>query len=137
MASSSIRTAASVALRDPRYYGVELSIDGIDEYPYDHSFVLVRIRHPAGMYSVQVALESSISEQIRTIADRTQDELIGTVVDSSWPRCSLHPDTHPMEASVVDACAWWTCPRIKCPIVKVGSLGGKGKESIDDGESVS
>lgn len=47
-----------------------------------------------------------------------------------WPRCPDHPDTHPLEAVVVDGTAVWVCPKSgavrksRAAFARIGELGG-------------
>ena len=44
-----------------------------------------------------------------------------------WPHCPDHPDTHPLEAAVVDGTAMWVCPRggtARTPRAAFARIGG-------------
>lgn len=69
---------------------------------------------------------SSPSHELELIADRVHDwvveELPGLHRPSDWPRCPLHPGTHPLQVRRdVDAVSW-TCPRTGAALAAVGRL---------------
>ncbi|MCZ2816624.1 hypothetical protein [Modestobacter sp. VKM Ac-2984] len=74
---------------------------------------------------VVVELHLPLPHQVAQVADGVQEwvveELWGSA-PTNWPRCPRHPDTHPLEARVRDAAAWWTCLRDDVPVSEVGSL---------------
>ncbi|MCZ2822110.1 hypothetical protein O2V63_17355 [Modestobacter sp. VKM Ac-2977] len=82
--------------------------------------------HDGRGQGVFVELRLSQPEQVAQVADGVQawavEELWGSA-PTNWPRCPRHPDTHPLQAQVRDAAAWWVCPRDDVPVSEVGGLG--------------
>ena len=66
------------------------------------------------------------AQQVTEVADQVQEwaveDLWGTA-PTNWPRCPHHPMTHPLEARLQDAAAWWVCPRDGVRVSEVGALG--------------
>ncbi|NIH67920.1 hypothetical protein [Modestobacter marinus] len=78
-----------------------------------------------GGQGVLVDLRLTLPEEIADVADRVQDwtiEELWGIAPTNWPRCPRHPDSHPLQARVRDAAAWWVCPRDDVPVSLVGSL---------------
>jgi hypothetical protein len=63
--------------------------------------------------------EQSLSAMATTVmtADAVHFELTGYKF-VQWPMCPSHQ--HPMNASVVDGAAWWTCMRTGEPVCRIG-----------------
>ena len=75
---------------------------------------------------VAVTLGRPPAEQVAEVADQVQEwaveDLWGTA-PTNWPPCPHHPTTHPLEARLDDATAWWVCPRGGSRVSPVGTLG--------------
>jgi hypothetical protein len=75
---------------------------------------------------IRVDAAAGPAEQIADVADQAADWLVeslpGAGLPAVWPECPLHPDSHPLQARVVEAVAVWTCPAGGETVVAVGSL---------------
>jgi hypothetical protein len=64
--------------------------------------------------------------RVAAVAGQVQDWVIEALwrrgESTSWPECPEHPDSHPLEASVVDGRAAWRCPKLGSVIADVGGL---------------
>jgi len=65
--------------------------------------------------------------RLAEVADRAQEwaveALWGEGEPAVWPGCPAHPDSHPLDATVVDGVAVWVCPRDeRRPVCAVGEL---------------
>jgi hypothetical protein len=58
---------------------------------------------------------------IAEIADRLQEWGLDELIWGGWPTCPRH-HTHPLEATVVDGRAVWTCPSDSITVALIGSL---------------
>ncbi|SDM75135.1 hypothetical protein SAMN04487981_102467 [Streptomyces sp. cf386] len=48
-------------------------------------------------------------------------------VAAVWPHCPDHPDTHPLQARVVDGTAVGACPKGGAVFARVGGLEGDAR----------
>lgn len=74
---------------------------------------------------VSVDRSAPSAERIASAADHVQEWVIEELWGSeptNWPVCPLHPDSHPLRATVRAANAWWDCPRDSTSIVRIGAL---------------
>jgi hypothetical protein len=78
--------------------------------------------------SMSVTMQPGISATscIVMVADRVQEWLIEELgfrgIPTNWPRCPMHPDTHPLQPELVHEAAMWICPKTGEPIVSIGRL---------------
>jgi hypothetical protein len=86
-----------------------------------------RLRSPDGSgYGVRVGRGDPDAEQLASVADQVQEWAVEELWHdrpTNWPRCPEHPDTHPLQATVVDGAAWWACPHTGDRVARIGSLG--------------
>ncbi len=85
------------------------------------------LRSPDGStVGIRVDLGEPDAEQLASVADQVQEWAVEELWSSrptNWPRCPHHPDTHPLQAAVLDGGAWWTCPQGGGRVARIGSLG--------------
>jgi hypothetical protein len=66
------------------------------------------------------------AHQIASLADQLQEvateALWSERLPVAWPQCPSHPDSHPLEAAVVESHAVWRCPKSGHIIANVGAL---------------
>jgi hypothetical protein len=67
------------------------------------------------------------ADRIASLADQVQEVVIEALWHAgrpvTWPQCSFHPDSHPLEAIVVQSQAVWRCPKSSQGVVEIGALG--------------
>ena len=73
-------------------------------------------------FSIRGDVESS--EQIRDAASQLQDWVIDGGQTSTWPVCSLHPASHPLEPDIELDVASWICPKDRSFQRPIGKLIG-------------
>lgn len=82
------------------------------------------------------------AERLAHLAEQVQEWAVEALwsegASAAWPQCPDHPDTHPLEAAVVDGTAMWVCPKggaartARAAFARIGAL-----EKKDDGLSSS
>lgn len=104
---------------------VRPSIGRVSRFDYDERSVLVELISEDDVSVVQVDTGLSLTEQLVAVASKVQDEIQSdsTVLGSTWPRCPVHPDTHPLQPVCSADYAWWFCPLNRQAIWKIGRLG--------------
>ena len=122
-----IAEAIAPVLRDiSATCGVELDVRD-EQWGYDGPAVMVWEPDGSGTGVAVVAGQPS-SEQIASLADQLQEVVIEALWSAgrpvTWPQCPSHPDSHPLEAAVVDSRAVWRCPKSGVVIDGVGALIG-------------
>lgn len=73
---------------------------------------------------IQVGVAAPEVERVAMVADQVQEWVIEELWGSAptnWPRCPIHPHSHPLEAFALDV-ATWVCPADRTPISAVGTL---------------
>ena len=116
--------AVTVVLRDiSATYPVPVHVEPIAAGGGNDVWITVDTHSKAG---IRVADALAPAEQIADVADQVADWLVeslpGAGYRAVWPECPLHPDSHPMQARVVEAAAVWVCPAGVDAIVAIGSL---------------
>lgn len=68
----------------------------------------------------------AVVDRVATVADQVQEwiieELAAAGRPTNWPRCSLHPSTHPLVAAIRDDVAVWICPKIGVIVAEIGHV---------------
>lgn len=79
---------------------------------------------------MSVQRSASLAERVAAAADQLQEWAIEgqlwAVGRTNWPPCPRHPDTHPLEATVVAGRATWVCRAegLAVALVGGGAVGG-------------
>jgi hypothetical protein len=67
-----------------------------------------------------------LPERTAAVADQIQEIAIearwASQMSATWPECPAHPNSHPLQARVVDGRAVWCCPETGAVIAEVGTL---------------
>ncbi len=102
-----LRDLAHAALAAPRFDD--------DDWVGDRDYVSCMMWSADGSgsgLSVRRAVEPA--ERVANAADQVQEWVIEDQLWNSgrtnWPPCPNHPDNHPLQATVVESHAMWTCP---------------------------
>lgn len=65
-------------------------------------------------------------EQLALLAEQIQkhvhEELSYLEIPVLWPECPIHRKSHPLDPVSSDNEAWWTCPKNRARIAKIGEL---------------
>ncbi|MGW6903081.1 hypothetical protein [Streptomyces sp. NPDC054940] len=71
------------------------------------------------------------AQRLASLADQVQEWAVEALwsegVAAVWPHCPDHPDTHPLQARVVDGTAVWACPKGGAVFARVGGLEGDAR----------
>ncbi|MFF4347273.1 hypothetical protein [Streptomyces sp. NPDC001530] len=74
--------------------------------------------------------------RLAEVADQVQEwaveALWGEAKSAVWPHCPVHPDSHPLSATVVEGVAVWVCakaPKGAAPVSRVGELPPRGVDA--------
>jgi hypothetical protein len=75
---------------------------------------------------IYIDISEPLAQQIASLADQLQEPVVeynpGVGLPAVWPSCPEHPNTHALEATVIDDRAWWKCPRTGTPVAEIGDL---------------
>lgn len=67
-----------------------------------------------GGMGVRVSLAGSPAERVAQLAEQVQEweveQLCWAGRSATWPECSEHPGSHPLEPTVAGGVAVWRCP---------------------------
>jgi hypothetical protein len=68
-----------------------------------------------------------LADRVARVADQVQEWAVEALWTAgrpaTWPECPDHPDTHPLQAVVLDGRAVWTCPRTGQVVRDIGRGG--------------
>ncbi|GAA4089990.1 hypothetical protein GCM10022233_86650 [Streptomyces shaanxiensis] len=71
------------------------------------------------------------AERLASLAEQVQEWAVEALwsegASAVWPHCPDHPDTHPLEAGVVEGTAVWACPKSGSVFARVGGLEGDAR----------
>ncbi|GAA5142059.1 hypothetical protein GCM10023340_04930 [Nocardioides marinquilinus] len=124
-----LRAALEPVLRDLRRTQTE------EPVVYDSSWAndlpdqpAAMVGGPTGARGVSVLLADDEATRVASAADQVQEYVIESLLTAptNWPPCPHHPETHPLEAHVVDDVAAWVCPRGGGVVAPVGGLSSPG-----------
>ena len=121
-----LSTALAAVLADVRSCGVP--VPRVEDEPWGNTpGMATAMMHSSdgSATGVSVDADDSPAAQLARVADQVQDWVIEQLWSSgptNWPRCPLHPSSHPMTAAVSDGAAVWTCPVTATVVCAVGSL---------------
>lgn len=87
----------------------------------------VWLREPDGTGAVvTISLGSAAEEQVVDLADDVQDwaveALNAAALPAVWPECPRHPNSHPLQATLVSNQPTWVCPRDSDVVSRIGDL---------------
>lgn len=106
--------------------------DAADVFPGVDQATSVLLCEPDGSgMMVSITADAPYPEQLARLADQVQEwavEFLWSLGKSAvWPQCPEHPDSHPLQAQVVDeytkaASAVWRCPKSGNVVALIGEL---------------
>jgi hypothetical protein len=113
-----LRDLAHAALAAPRF--------GDDDWIGDRDYVSCMMWGADGSGSgLSVRRTDASAERVADAADQVQEWVIEDQLRTSgrtnWPPCPSHPDNHPLQATVVESYAMWTCPADDSVVRPVGT----------------
>ncbi|MGP3955584.1 hypothetical protein ACTWPT_06265 [Nonomuraea sp. 3N208] len=77
-------------------------------------------------WGIQLHGDGGAVQQIADFADQVQEWAVEALwqegLPAVWPHCPMHPDTHPLGATVVHDRAVWRCPHTKKVVASIGRL---------------
>jgi hypothetical protein len=75
---------------------------------------------------IWVDLSLPFAEQVAHTADQLQDWAVEALwqagLSAVWPPCDLHPDSHPLKATVIEGVPHWVCPVVDTWEIRIGTL---------------
>ena len=75
---------------------------------------------------IWVDISLALAEQVAHAADQIQDWAVEALwqagLPAVWPECDLHPDSHPLRATVIDGVPQWVCPVVDTWEIRIGTL---------------
>jgi len=72
-----------------------------------------------------VAFPPDFSPRLAAVASAMAElfeEYLAAHGQSNWPRCPLHPDTHPLDARDDSGISLWVCPTSGAAVAEIGHL---------------
>ena len=121
-----LRRALVPVLRDLESSGIAAPRIEADGWWSDPDLPTVMLWSPDGSgMGVNVFPPARMSERIASVADQVQEWVIEELWrqgPTNWPRCPLHPSTHPMKALAQDDAAVWACPFDDTFVAVIGAL---------------
>jgi hypothetical protein len=124
----SLADALELVVRDLKRTG-GLTLRALDEpvdnlYGYESVWLLSGRRWRTGL---SAPLEMGSAERVVHVADQVQEfvlEELGRLGrPATWPECSEHPGSHPLEARLGDGGPGWVCPKSGRTVAGIGGLG--------------
>jgi hypothetical protein len=123
-----LRDALDVLIPEvERTSGLVLNVvDQAQLEPPGPKWVMLRNEVGSGL-GISVAEGDSPAQRLAHLADQIQEwvteELWRLGLPATWPVCPFHPNTHPLEALVVDNHAVWCCLKDGEVVARVGEIG--------------
>ncbi|MFD4139647.1 hypothetical protein [Streptomyces sp. NPDC058572] len=72
------------------------------------------------------AMGATPAERLASLAEQVQEWAVEALwsegASAVWPHCPVHPDTHPLTATVVAGTAVWACPKNGATVTRIGTL---------------
>jgi hypothetical protein len=121
-----LRQAQEPVLSDLRGAGIVTPRIEDDDWADDPDSLSAMAWSPNGSGTgVYISRSASVSERVAAIANQIQEWAIEELwghASTSWPECPHHPQRHPMEATIRDGVAVWSCPIDQTVFSLIGML---------------
>jgi hypothetical protein len=124
----SLADALGMVVRDlDRTGGIRLEVRDDPTYRlFGYETVWMLSEHPSRT-GLSAPVEMGDAERVVHVADQVQEfvleELGRLELPATWPECSEHPGSHPLEARLEDGGPAWVCPKSGHTVAGVGELG--------------